>query len=454
MRLRPKPAGPESGPGPILVADAEIAGPLAALPATSPDGRSYSSSHVLLLAHGTPIAQLKLDAASGSTGWTAVELRNAITEQANDAVGAHLAADGIDETAISGSEGAQRSPTCLTSLTEFLRTAPPVSVVIPTRNRPERLRDSVRSILSGSYPADRLSIFVVDNVPRDDRTLKAVQGLARLADVRYLVEVASGSASARNRALPEISTDIVAFTDDDADCDANWIAQTVRGFSAQPDVGIVTGLVVPKELDTPAQVWFEEYGGFSRGFDRRVFDLTENVPDDPLYPYTAGIFGTGNNMAFRTDVLRDIGGFDPGLGNGTPALGGVDSEVLFRSVVLGHRLVYEPRSFVRHSHRADYEALRRQIYAYGAGQTGYLTKMMLAQPRLAPGLVRRIPRGLSFAFSDRGGKNAHKSSLYPRELTVAEIRGLLYGPIGYARSRRRYGPHRVGPTRPGTPTPR
>ena len=42
------------------------------------------------------------------------------------------------------------------------------------------------------------------------------------------------------------------------------------------NVACVTGLVLPLELETPAQVLFEEFGGFNKGFTRRVFDLTEN----------------------------------------------------------------------------------------------------------------------------------------------------------------------------------
>ena len=41
----------------------------------------------------------------------------------------------------------------------------------------------------------------------------------------------------------------------------------------------MTGLVVPGEMETPAQWLFEEFGGFSKGYRRRVYDDTQHRPD-------------------------------------------------------------------------------------------------------------------------------------------------------------------------------
>ena len=159
----------------------------------------------------------------------------------------------------------------------------------------------------------------------------------------------------------------------------------------------------------------------------------------PLFPYAAGIYGTGNNMAFRSRALREIGAFDPTLGNGTPALGGVDSEVLLRTVITGHLLLYRPAAFVRHVHRRDYAGLQRQIYCYGVGLTAYLTRTMVSYPRLIPDIAKRIPRGLRHALAAGSSLHEQKQADFPRALTRAEIRGMLYGPLAYARSRRQLG---------------
>ena len=201
--------------------------------------------------------------------------------------------------------------------------------------------------------------------------------------------------------------------------------------------------MLPHELETPAQLLFEQYGGFSRGFEPRLFDLTAHRDAGPLYPYSAGIFGTGNNMSFRVSALRDIGGFDPALGNGTPALGGVDSEALLRTVLSNKAIAYEPSAIVWHVHRRDYDGVKKQVYSYGVGLTAYLLKVLLHRPDLILDFLRRVPRGVKFAVSPKSAKNHGKQQDYPRELTLLELRGMLYGPVAYYKSRRQYGRHLV-----------
>jgi GT2 family glycosyltransferase len=388
---------------------------------------------VLARLHGDPLGAVELTIPED--GMSGEEVTHAVTDALRARIDAHLGADG--DGLVPGCELARRA---------FLRDAPALTVLIPSRERPERLRRCVESILACDYPADRFSILVVDNAPATDGTRAVVTELAARSGGRvvYAREDAPGSASARNRGLREVETELVAMTDDDVLVDPNWLTEIARAFAAHPRAAAVSGLLFPAELETPAQLWFEQYGGFTRGFDRRVFDLGDNRPEgEPLYPWNAGMFGTGNNFSFRTAQLREIGGFDPALGNGTPALGGVDSEVLLRTILSGHQIVYEPRALAHHAHRPDYEGLKRQVYAYGAGLVAYYLKTVLAHPRFALDFARKLPAGLHWMLSSNSHVNEHKQADYPAELGRIELRGMLYGPLAYARSRRRYGRHRV-----------
>ena len=252
-----------------------------------------------------------------------------------------------------------------------------------------------------------------------------------------------GSAAARNQGLRHTDHEFVAFTDDDVTIDPDWLAELMSGFLAGPDVGCVTGLIMPRELETPAQLWFEQYGGFGKGFTRRLYDLGEHRPSDvPLYPYNAGMFGSGNNMAFRRRTLIDIGGFDSRLGNGTPTLGGVDVESFFRVIMTGYQLAYEPGAIIHHVHRRDYSALKRQVYAYGVGLTAFLTKWVMRRPALALDILRRVPAGLRVILGSDSASSStvdsglgfNKSQAYPRELDIIERRGMVYGPLAFIRS--------------------
>src|SRR6266567_2037807 len=86
------------------------------------------------------------------------------------------------------------------------------------------------------------------------------------------------------------ATTIVAFNDDDALPDPNWLRVLLRNF-ADPLVVCVTGLTMPMELETEAQEWFERCSSFVRGFTRTVYDQTR------LHPLAAGKVGAGANMA-------------------------------------------------------------------------------------------------------------------------------------------------------------
>lgn len=434
----------DGGFEPIRILEIELSHPL---PTIAPEtaGRRYPRAIALLRLHSVPLGLAELEIPAD--GLLPAAVADAVWPGVRDTAIAHLAQDGVEAPDKLDPEGlapgGPRPPCCLLAREAFLTEAPFVSVLIPSRERPERLRRCLDSILASAYPPERFEVLVVDNAPSTGATRELVDSYASGGRVRYALENAPGSASARNRGLQHVRGEIVAMTDDDVIVDEQWLTEIARAFAATPEATCVSGLLLPLQLDTPAQVWFEEYGGFSRGFQSIRYDLDEHRPaDDILYPYSAGIFGTGNNFAFRRSGLLDVGGFDPALGNGTPALGGVDSEVLLRTILEGRTIVYAPSALVWHVHRPDVEGLRRQVYAYGAGLVAYLLKTLIDRPHLIADFLRRIPAGLRFALSPSSPKNQTKRSDYPRELTWLELRGMLYGPLAYARSRRKYGPHR------------
>lgn len=432
---------------PVRILEVELSEPIAAIePRRTPAGLPYCHALALVRLHDVPLALARLS--TGTDGLSAAEFATALWSEVAVSAGSHLGNDGLEPPNSLDTDGlrAPHLPRCSSRRAAFLASDPPeLSVLIPTRDRPKRLARCLDSVLDSAYPDDLVTIIVVDNAPSNGDTKLLVGDYAsRTGRVRYVREDAPGSASARNAGLRHVQTEVVAMTDDDVLVDRHWLTEIARAFAGHPEAAAVSGLVVPMQLDTPAQGWFEQYGGFGRGFERRVFDLQQHrPPGEPLYPWNAGLFGTGNNFAFRTGPLRAIGAFDPALGNGTPALGGVDSEVLLRTILTGHQIVYEPSALVHHAHRADYESLRRQVYAYGSGLVAYYLKTLTSDPRRLADFVRRVPAGLRYMFGSGSHINQQKLDTYPRELTRLEWRGMLYGPLGYARSRRRYGRHRV-----------
>ncbi|GAC1654538.1 MAG: hypothetical protein NVS4B12_26700 [Ktedonobacteraceae bacterium] len=429
------PAEETSDVVPTRILEVELGQPLRAISAfDDKTGRLYQRALCLIRLHTRPLGVVQV--LIGESGVSADELAAHIWRSLQGPIIEHLCQDGLPPaTALVGDGLCSTSvPRCSEEREKFLAHAPFVSVIVATRDRPDNIENCLHFLLALQYP--RYEIIIVDNAPTTDATATLVQQVYKdMSQVRYVREDCPGLSQARNCGMMAAKGEILVFTDDDVTIDPNWLVELVRAFEGADDVACVTGLVLPLELETPAQHWFEEYGGFNKGFTRRNFDQKVNRSEMPLHPYTTGRFGTGANMAFTAAFLRGVGGFDPSLGAGSPTRGGEELAAFFQVITHGYKLIYEPAALVYHCHRRDYPGLRKQIYNYGLGLTAYLMKSVLDNPRLLFDLLTKLPYGLFFILSSRSPKNSKKSASYPQELTRLEFKGMLHGPLVYLRSR-------------------
>lgn len=300
---------------------------------------------------------------------------------------------------------------------------PPASVAICTRERPEDLARALRAV-TGLRPAPH-EILVIDNAPVTDRTREIV---SQFRGVRYIREDIPGLDAARNRALREARTAIVAFSDDDAVPEEEWLERLLSPFQ-DPRVRAVTGLTLPLELETAAQEWFERYSPFGRGFERRMFDGSR---DDPLAVSRAG---AGANMALRRAVLDEVGGFDEALDAGTATYSGGDHEMFARILAGGYRIVYEPAAVSWHRHRRTWPELRETLYGYGVGVYAMWTRKLLFEKE--PAVFRHACRWLFYTQLPHLWRalRRHEDAV-PLDLQVAQGSGCLAGPAAYFRARR------------------
>ncbi len=306
-----------------------------------------------------------------------------------------------------------------------------VAVVIATRDRAESLDRCLASLFNQTRAPDE--VHVVDNAPASTATVDLISARYR-GRVHYVLEPTPGLGRAHNTGLRYVSSDIVLFTDDDVVLDQQWVEAMAGPMEEDNAVGCVTGLILPAELETRAQVWTERHGGFGKGFQRRVYDLEENRPKGMLFPFTAGQFGSGANMAFRASALRRVGGFDAALGAGTLARGGDDLAAFFAIISGGFQLVYQPRGIVWHHHRRGEEGMRRQAFCYGMGLGAYLTKIIVDEPRRAFRLAKAFPAGILHMAGPTSQKTARLPNDYPLRLIWMERLGILAGIPGYFRS--------------------
>jgi O-antigen biosynthesis protein len=420
---------------PIKILQVELSHSLLAVSVSHPRAeRNYERMHIYPRLWGRPLGLLELDRVESDLSPSA--LAEKIWENYRHQICQRFREVEMVEPRRLTEAGLAQLPDALNrqEVVSPEESEPRITVVVATRDRVETLAPCIESLLGMNY--SNFDLLIVDNAPSSSATSEFFQKSCQHDQrFRYLREDTPGLAVAHNRALREVDAPIVAFTDDDVLVDPNWLDALAANFVKSQKIVCVTGLTIPYELETPSQVWIEQFGGFGKGFERIIYDLDENHPGQPLYPYAAGKFGSGANMAFRTDVLRGLGGFDAALGAGTIAMGGDDLAAFFTVISDGYQLVYEPAALIRHRHRRDYPGLSRQTLGYGVGLGAYLAKTIVDQPARFLELLAKAPAGLRYYFSPKSAKNNKKLSTYPRELRRLELQGLFYGPLAYLRSR-------------------
>ncbi|CAN7221002.1 glycosyltransferase [Phenylobacterium sp. LjRoot225] len=302
---------------------------------------------------------------------------------------------------------------------------PPISVVICTRDRLSTLRRCLSAVRALDYP--NYEIIVVDNAPSTEETAEHVRSLR---GVRYVREPTPGLDWARNRGAAAARYAIVAYTDDDTRVDRGWLKGLAEAF-AQDEVDVVTGLVAPMKLDTPAQLYFEDvYGGMGKGMSPRWFRGREMSPAALLW---ASACGVGANMAVRKRTIAKVGPFDPALDVGTATRGGGDIEFFHRVLAAGGTLAYAPSALVWHEHRDDFTRLQGQLRDNGSGFVGYLLTCIERKSVSRAAVLRFILVNWGWRWLLR---NLVRPGGHSRGLVLAEIHGAFLGLSRYRVARR------------------
>ena len=391
----------------------------------------YDTAHVLVRLHESPIGFFRLDIGD--------DFERRVHEEAWERFAGiivdHAEHDGLSKPTSAADLPSLVGTSCQRTLPDGSDPGHPlVTVVIPTLKNLRRMIPCVDGVLNSRYR--NIDVLVVNNDPEPGVIeQKLIDEFAQDGRVRYVHEPRVGVSNARNMAMEHAKGDIVIFADDDVVVDPNWIASIVDVFLTRPETACVTGPILAAEMETRAQHLLEQYGGFDKGFQQEIFDMAEHRRDEPMYPFDAGRFGSGANMAFRLDVFRQLGGFSTNLGPGTPTWGGEDIDLARRLVWSGHQLVYEPMAAVWHFHRRRWDDLTRTMYRYGVGLGAMLTNGFTESPRSAGFMLKAVPAGVAHVFSPNSRKNEKKTEAYPRQLTVLELVGLAISPIAYLRSR-------------------
>jgi GT2 family glycosyltransferase len=399
------------------------------------DVQGYNRVRVFVTLNGRPLGKIDITGSGGSV--SASRLRHAIAGgltrelfepdhwPESDALSSSLREAVIRHYLPRGEENPDpRQPVALPAGIS-------VSIVVATLDRPDDLRMCLKYLVA-QKTVRPVEIIVVDNNPKSGLTPPVV---AEFPGVVLTSEHRKGLSYARNRGIVVSKGSIIAVTDDDATMPEDWLENLVAPF-VQDNVTVVTGNVLPMELETPAQHFFELYGGLGRGFSRREADREwfESFRRRAVPTWQLGATACA---AFRADIFThpSIGLLDEALGAGTPTGCSEDTYLFYKVLKEGYTIVYEPTAYVWHKHRRDMKELRRQIYNYSRGHVAYhLTTLFRDRD---PRALIRLFIELPLDHASRLKKHLLGRSSYPFSLTLLEIAGNLAGAHALWRSRRR-----------------
>jgi GT2 family glycosyltransferase len=240
-----------------------------------------------------------------------------------------------------------------------------VGVVIAcySQRRWAHLVAAVGSALDQARPAAQVAVVVDHNEPLLARARDHFAGEAR---VRVLPNLyARGASGARNTGVQQLSTDLVAFLDDDTSASRGWLKALCEPLDDDPDVvGTGGGVEADWPADGQRPAWFPPE------FDWVIGASYRGMPTE-----TAQVRNVwAENMAVRRSVFLAVEGFRVGFGK----LGGEsrpeDTDLCLRmaAAVPGGRWVYQPQALVTHAvppERSTFRFFLRRCYAEGRGKS-------------------------------------------------------------------------------------
>jgi GT2 family glycosyltransferase len=221
------------------------------------------------------------------------------------------------------------------------------SVIIPTYNRPDRVKECLASLLQLDYRRDRMEIIIVDDgsKTRLDEIISPYQNQINITLIR---QENSGPAQARNLGAFTAKGEFLAFTDDDCTPTSDWLTQLELQFNKQPDC-LIGGAIINALTDNI-------YTTASQEIINYLYSYYNANPEDAR-------FFTSNNFALAKELFIKIGGFDTSF----PLAAGEDREFCDRWLHLGYKMIYATDVKVEHAHELNLKKFWKQQFNYGLG---------------------------------------------------------------------------------------
>lgn len=250
---------------------------------------------------------------------------------------------------------------------------PPVTVVISTRNRGERIAETIETVLLNDHPD--FEVRVIDQSD-GDATAAALQRFLGDPRLVYIRTACRGLSAGRNFGIHGARNELIAITDDDCRIPPDWLRELARAFDADPRIGVVFGNVYPGPHD-PGQ-------GFIISYVRKEALLARSILDKNRVEGLAGCMGV------RKSAWRSLGGFDELLGAGAPFRAAEEMDLAIRALMAGHYVYESPTFSVSHFGFRTWGEERALISGYLFGNGAAFAKHLRHRPGSTLLLLSRL----------------------------------------------------------------
>jgi glycosyltransferase involved in cell wall biosynthesis len=256
-----------------------------------------------------------------------------------------------------------------------------LSAIIPTRDRPELLADTLKGLHEQELPDGSMEVIVVDDGSSSDLAalVAALPGTARVP-TRVVRQAPAGLNAARNRGAAEARGAILAYLDDDVLVAPNW-ARGVLDAIAASGADAVAGRILLNLAGEPPR-WLSPR--LRRYLSELDLGTAPRLLTDEEDAY-------GANCAIARPAFERIGGFGDELDReGASLRSNGDVEMFRRLRAHGGRIAYAPQAVV--DHRVPPERLTAAWFRRRAFAQGHSDELLLSPPASAAERVRRLAR--------------------------------------------------------------
>ncbi len=214
-------------------------------------------------------------------------------------------------------------------------TDPTFSIVVPTYQRPDALRQTLTAMLGFDYAPSRFEVIVVDDGP--DEVNARVIDAVRDRGVHLVLETQHrrGAASARNRGARVAEGDWVLFCDDDIISPPSHLLQHLAAHQRHRDAAVAGNWELAPEL--ASELRQTPFGRYRMAFERRFVTEARGDPLDGDGHRLRVPLVSAADLSLRRDLFWSIGGFDEDF----PLAGAEDQDLSLRARAAGAVLVLD-----------------------------------------------------------------------------------------------------------------